>query len=712
MSRGKKRRSGAPDSKARRKRRETGRPVPAQLPQDLARGLALHQRGQLEEARTLFERAVRARPRDGTALHLLGLLQFQTGETDRAIASLEGALRHIGNDIACLNTLGAALHKQRRYGEAVKHYTRSLEADPTYADALENRGRAFLALHAYHEAQEDFQAYLGMRPQAPSAWCHYGVALGALGQDERALQAFERATQLNPAYARAFYERANLLADRDRYAEAIVAYDRAQGLKPDQAYLAGLSLHARMKLCDWRDFPARRAALRAAILDGRRACHPGIALSVLDDPEVHRAAADLYSSTFASRQESVPRRRLTGRLRIGYFSSDFHDHATTRLIVEMIESHDRDAVEVIGFSFGERSDAPLGQRIGNAFDAFHDVRTLGDDEVVAKARGMNLDIAIDLKGNTAGARPRLFALRCAPLQVAYLGYPGTFSATAIDYALADDVVIPRGAEAHFSERVIRLPRCYQPNDSQRPRPDRSQDRAAHGLPGDAVVYCSMNSPYKTLPEVFDIWMRILLAVEGSVLWLLEGSPGTRDNLCREAQQRGVDSERLVFAPYAPPAEHLKRYVNADVFLDTWPYNGHTTASDALWAGLPIVTRAGRSFASRVAASLLTTLSVPELITSSAEAYEALAISLGTDRTRREGLRERILTARDASPLFCGADIARHVETAFHAIAQRYNDGLPPGDVEVFAQGDVAWSEARAGYRPGAAELGTSRDQDL
>ena len=517
-----------------------------------------------------------------------------------------------------------------------------------------------------------------------------GKVLASLRDDKKALASFDRAIRCEAGNVQAHIGRGDTLRHLKRYAEAVEAYEAARACDPDFPLLAGAALYTRMHLCDWQDFPARRDELVAAVRAGKPACTPFTLLSLVDDPALHLQAAERYAQGLAVAEHALPRRQLNNRLRVGFYSADLLDHATARLIVELIEALDRSRVEPIAFSFHPAGDTPLAQRIAAAFDQFIDVSALSDEQVVARSRSMDIDIAVDLKGDTDRARPRLFAMRCAPLQVAYLGYPGSFAVGGIDYVLADTVVIPEGAEAHFTEQVIRLPRCYQPNDSQRFRPERAGSRADHGLPDEAVVFCCFNEPRKILPEQFATWMAILREVTGSVLWLLEGPPGSGDRLRAAAEAEGVAPRRIVFAPFAPYQEHLSRYPLADLFLDTFPYNAHTTASDALWAGLPVVTRAGQSFASRVGASLLTTLGMPELIVGDETAYQSLAIDLAHDAARRRVLRDKLAASRDSSPLFSGSALARPVEAAFRAIADRYAAGKAAAALNFNAEGSASF----------------------
>jgi hypothetical protein len=365
------------------------------------------------------------------------------------------------------------------------------------------------------------------------------------------------------------------------------------------------------------------------------------------------------------------------RIVVAYLSADFFEHATMYLMAGVFEQHDRTQFEFIALSYGPQSTDAMRRRAELAFDRFIDVQSLSDAQIATLLRELQVDIAVDLKGHTADSRFGIFARRPAPVQVTYLGYPGTSGAPYIDYVLADPTVIPETSRPHFSEQVAYLPHCYQPNDASRPAPDRAGQASDHGLPEQGFVFCCFNNNAKLNPELLTVWLRLLEAVEGSVLWLLKNTDSAAGNLRQFAIAHGVDPARLVFAPRAPFIDHMARYPHASLFLDTLPYNAHTTASDALWMGVPVLTCAGNSFAGRVGASLLRALELPELIASDLQAYESLAVSLARDPARLAALRGKLVANRLTTPLFDTAQSARHLETAYRQMWLRSQSGLPP-----------------------------------
>jgi predicted O-linked N-acetylglucosamine transferase (SPINDLY family) len=440
-----------------------------------------------------------------------------------------------------------------------------------------------------------------------------------------------------------------------------------------------------MQMCDWSQLAEALEAYCMLVGAGRRVGLPFPALSLLDEPRLHQRVARIYAAAQHPAQHGAvwPEKALNpGKVRVGYFSANFHDHATAFLLAGLIEVHDRGQFEIMGFSCGpDRQDA-MRLRMSSGFDAFYDVHRMSDAEVAAFSRTMGVDIAVDLDGYTQGARPGMFTHRCGALQVSYLGFPGTTGTDHMDYIIADEVVLPEDQHRYYAEKVITLPCCYQANDSQRQISPRVFTREEVGLPAGAFVFCCFNNNYKIVPATFACWMRILHQVPSSVLWLLEDNPFAANNLREAALAGGIAPERLVFAARMPVGEHLARHGLADLFVDTWPYNAHTTASDALWAGLPVLTCRGQSFASRVAASLLQALNLPELIATTELDFETKAVRLANDAQAMRDLKARLQCERTHSPLFSSKRFARHVERAFQLVWARHVAGLPPQSMVV------------------------------
>lgn len=616
----------------------------------LRRAVAHHQDGEFEQARALYESFLSRQPKHAGVLHLLGLIAAQTGEQERAVSLMAEATRiQPGNPIFHYN-LGLALHQLRRFEEALKNYDEVIAINPNHAEAHSNRGAALKDLRRFDEA----------------------------------LASFDVALALKPALVEALRNRGGTHLEMKRLPDAIADFQAALALNPSMPWLFGQYLYAKMMVCDWSEFHDNRLKLAAGIAASENITIPFAVLGLIDDPALQLAAAAAWTTAEIRKPTSRPTfatRKTPAKIRLGYYSADFRAHATSYLMAEMLESHDRERFELYAFSFGSQVEDLMQRRVASAFRQFIDVDRGGDAEVAELSRRLEIDIAIDLKGLTADARPGLFAARCAPIQVSFLGYPGTMGAEFIDYIVADRVVLPADAQRYFIEKAVYLPGAYQPNDSKRAVSDRALTRSDVGLPEAGFVFCCFNNNYKITPEAFDIWMRVLKAVTGSVLWLLEDNPVAAANLRREADIRGISGDRLIFAQRLPLDEHLARQKLADLFLDTFPCTAHTTASDALWAGLPVLTLLGRSFASRVAGSLNLALDLSELVVSSSGAYEARAIELAS--TRELGaLRQKLEQKRASAALFSGELFARRIEAAYEIMHRRHAASLPPEVIEI------------------------------
>ena len=682
----------------------------------LQRGLALHRRGAVAEAAAHYAEVLRADPANADAHYYLAFISCRAGrfaegaerarqalaanpQHARASALLGRALTALGQREDALAAFDRAIalapelaeaHGSRadllaelgRHGEALDSYDRALALAPDVVEDQFNRGVALAALGRHTEAISSFDRVIAAKPGFAPAYVSRAKALFALGRGDEALQAVDAALEIAPDLAEAWLGRGHCLNALKRYDEAFAAYDNAVRLNPNLDYAAGARLYAKLHLCDWRNFATEAAAIVTAIGEGKPSSEPFAFLAISSSAADQFACARRYVRT----QTLFPplwRGEIYAhdRIRVAYLSADFHDHATAALAAGLFEQHDRSNCDVIGISYGPDDSSAARQRLTRAFPRFLDVRHDSDQDIAELIRRLEIDIVVDLKGFTADSRIDVLARRAAPIQVNYLGYPGTMGADTIDYILADATVIPEEQCAFYTEQVVWLPDCYQINDDKRMVAERTPTRRDYGLPEDAFVYCCFNNTYKIGPGVFDIWMRLLQQTEGSVLWLFDGnSPSAarlcRHNLRREAESRGVAAARLVFAERCAMADHLARQRLADLFLDTWPYNAHTTASDALWVGLPVLTRLGESFAGRVAGSLLKAIGLEELITHSPGAYEALALRLARDATYLASIKEKLARSRATAPLFDTARTTRHIEAAYTIMWRRYQAGEP------------------------------------
>jgi predicted O-linked N-acetylglucosamine transferase (SPINDLY family) len=469
-----------------------------------------------------------------------------------------------------------------------------------------------------------------------------------------------------------------------RYDEAIEEFTRVLALDPERRYARVMLLLSQLHSCDWRELEETSAVLRADVENGKPGVEPFAFLLLSDSAQAQRQCAEAWvAANFPSPSPLWRGERYRhNRIRVAYLSADFHEHATAYLMAELFEQHDRERFAVYAISSGPDDGSAMRSRLQRAFEHFIDVRHVGDEQVARRPRELEIDIAIDLKGYTHEGHPEVFAYRPAPVQVNYLGYPGTLGSPHHDYIVADDVVLPPADRRYFTEQVVYVPDCYQVNDRRRAIADRTPARGDLGLPAEGFVFCSFNNNYKITPAMFDVWMRLLQAVDGSVLWLLAANATAPRNLRREAVARGVAPERLVFAPRVDLPAHLARQRVADLFLDTLPCNAHTTASDALWAGLPVLTCAGTTFAGRVAASLLEAAGIPDLVTTSPAEYEALALRLAQDPDALGALRTKLARNRDACPLFDSDRARRHLEDAYTTMWEHAQRGEAPAGFTV------------------------------
>jgi predicted O-linked N-acetylglucosamine transferase (SPINDLY family) len=650
------------------------------------RGNALKALGRLDEALADYARAIKLKPdfaaAHGNRANALKLL----GRLDEALASQNRLVGLSPRSAEAWNSRGNTLKELGRLDEALESYERALSLQPGYSSALSNRGVVLHELRRLDEAIASYDQALKLTPGAADTWSNRGLTQLRLGRMDDALASFDQAILLNEDYAKAHSHRGLTLQQLDRLDEAVASYGRAVQLSPDDDFLYGTWLHARMKLCDWDGLDAQIGDLIARVERGLPVTPPFAVLAMSDRAAVQRRAAEITVVAKHPEHMVVSAPIATpfpdAKIRIGYFSADYHDHATAYLVAELFEQHDRDRFELVAFSFGPDCDDPMRRRISSAFDRFLDVREQSDRDIASLSRSLNIDIAVDLKGFTQGHRMGIFAHRAAPVQVSYLGYPGTVGAPYMDYLIADATLIPPPCARHYSENIVWLPDTYQVNDRKRTIADHEYSRSELGLPDRGFVFCCFNNHFKITPATFDGWMLILRRVEGSVLWLFEDNPVAARHLQDEAGARGIDPARLVFAQRLPLPEHLARHRAADLFLDTLPCNAHTTASDALWAGLPVLTLTGEALASRVAASLLNAVELPELITSTQAGYEALAVDLASDSERLGRILDRLARNRLTTALFDTPRFTRHLESAYLQMLERHRAGLPRAHIRV------------------------------
>jgi len=671
----------------------------------------------LELAIESYETAIAINPQDPFVYNNLGNAFKAVKSYDLAIRVFKSALT-LNPDIAASHyNKGTTEFFAKNYGAAVEDLNQALRLEPESVASWNNLGNAFKELGCYEHALNAYGRVLDLTLNKPSIEIYYniGIVQHELGDYTSACDSYSKALQIDPSYTLALSARAITYRHLKRFDEAIKDFKRVLVINPHFEYVVGNLLHTQMHTADWSCFeqyigPSDHSDqwLKAQILTHQKVSHPFPVLALYDDPALHQRASQIWFldkhsaiTEFQPKQEkglehkpksdidnaevlqiSASAKGTKKRIRIAYLSADFHNHATAYLIAELLELHNSDDFEIYAFSFGPRTDDTMQNRIRLGVDNFLEVGHLSDTEIAMTCKSLHIDIAVDLKGYTLQSRFNIFVNRCAPIQVSYIGYPGTSGSTCIDYLIADRICIPDGDEVYYSEKIVRMPNSYQVNDAQRAIQPCLQTREEIGLPREGFVFCCFNSAYKITPQTFDMWMTILDQVEDSVLWLLEDSEVVTENLKASAQAHSINPSRLVFAKRTSLAEHLGRHIHAGLFLDTLPYNAHTTASDALWAGLPVLTLKGRSFAARVASSLLSALGLGDLITESRESYVDKAVNLAKNPTELMKIKARLAINKTTADLFNTQQFTNQLESAYKSMMARYVKGEKPDHMDV------------------------------
>ncbi len=617
--------------------------------QAIGEAFAQHRAGRLAEARAGYHDILSIHPQHFEALHLLGALEAQSGRLAEAAVTLGRAVALDPTHAEALSNLGSVLRRMGRFREALASYDQAVAAAPDNADIHFNRGNALWDLRRLNDA----------------------------------LKAYRRAVELRQNFAEALQGLGKVYLLLRQYENAAECFNAAAALGVELDFMRGERLRAKMSIFDWTDFSAELAEITARVEQGEKASSPLAFIAACDTPTLQRRVAEIWNDSFHDvPTPAAPLARQKKKLRLGYFSTDFRRHPVAYLTADLFAAHDRSRFEVLAFSFGQSPYDAFRQRLEKSFDAFINVFENQDRDVAELARKAEIDIAIDLGGYTANARSGIFAWRAAPVQVSYLGYPGTMGAPFIDYLIADQTVIPPAMVQAYSEKIVYMPDSFQVNSDTSSKSDDAVTRKTVGLPETGFVYCAFNNAAKITPDMFSAWMRILGKVPGSVLWLSEVGPSATANLRREAIARDVAPERLVFAPRVAREDYFTRLGCADLFLDTSPYNAHTTATDVLWAGVPLLTYASQSYAGRVGASVLTALDMPELITTSLSNYEEMAVGVALNPQRAAALRQKLAHALETSRLFDTARFAGNIEKAYEQMIARARTGAPPEHITI------------------------------
>ena len=635
-----------------------------------------------DSAISAYKKAIEVKPDYAEAFNNLGMLYKELGQVNNAFESYQNALNVLPEYDEAHNNMGILFMSLGEIDKAIDSYSKAIESNKDFTEAFNNLGIAFMDLGQINEAIELYHKAIAIDSNFALTFNNLGIAYKHLHNHEAAIKCYKRAIEINPEYYDAFSNYGNLLTELDNYADALKNYERAYELNNSLDYILGNIVHTKMHLCVWDDYVNHSIDLQAQIKEGIKSIEAFSFMALIDNPELQGRVSEIYSTNRFPKSNTLPditQHPKHNKIRLGYFSADFREHPVSTLTAGLYESHNREQFEIHAFSFGPDTQDEMNLRIKSGVDHFHDVQTMSHKDIALLARSLEIDIAIDLGGFTASGKTDIFAMSAAPIQLSYIGFLGTMGAPYYDYLIADPITIPKESQCHYTEKIAYLP-IYQVNDSKERPPEVFFTREDIGLPETGFVFCCFNNTYKITPDTFDSWMRILKSVESSVLLIYVDLESARENLMNEASLRGIDPSRLIFAKRFEREQYLARYRVVDLFLDTLPYNAATTASDALRMGLPVLTCQGESFASRMAASVISAVNLPELITDTREEYESFAIELATNPEKFSELKDKLNNNLSKAPLYNTTKFTENLESLYSIMYQRYHDGLEPDHI--------------------------------
>ena len=635
-------------------------------------------------AKKILHKIIELDKNNSKANELLAYIHGNSGKLDISFELLNVACNQSDCSPEALYYLGSIQLEKRLFGNAIETFKKSISKGGEFFEALHNLASAQAQMGELTSALINYQKCLKFGKSSHELFYNIARIYDDLKDYNEAIAYYDKAIILKPDFAAAWSNKGITLGDLKRYDESIAHFNKVLSLNPEIDWIYGNLVHAKMKVCSWSDLDDSLDELPRKIMANKRVSTPFVTLALSDKASLQKKSAEIYASSKYPHNPvlgKILKNYFRKKIRIGYFSADFRNHPVSNLTAELFELHDKNKFETFAISYGVDDKSTMRSRLTKAFTHFIDVRTKSDQEIAHLARNLEIDIAIDLGGHTSQGRTGIFAHRTAPIQLSYIGYLGTMGAEYYDYLLADKIIIPNGSEHFYSEKIAYLP-SYQVNDRKRTVSEKQFTRAELGLSQASIIFCCFNNNYKILPVTFGSWMRILKAVDGSVLFVYADNDWSKTNLINEARVRGIDSSRLVFGERIPYEGYLARYRVCDLFLDTFPYNAGTTASDALWSGLPIITLQGESFASRVAASLLKAIDIPELITTNQEQYEALAIELALNPQKLRSIKHKLINNRLTTPLFDTPLFTKNLEAAYTQMYDRYKAGLKPEHIVI------------------------------
>ena len=634
--------------------------------------LNLHKQGKIKEALEIYLKILPEQKNNSKLNYLIGVIYLQSKKFELAVDFFEKTINLDKNNLGAYNNLGASLQQLRRFEQAVKVYEKVLSFKPDFTDALNNLATCFANLKKYDQAISYFEKILKINKNNSVVYNNLGNIYKELKQHKKSIENYNKALEINPNYHLTYLNLGDTLIELKDYNGALINYKKLIKLNPKHHFIEGKILHTNMQICNWENYENDLKNLFQSLEKHEKIIDPFSIVSLTEKADHQKRASEIFSNyKFPTQSENkINSDKNNLKTRLGYFSPDFCDHPVLHLIFDVFKNHNKNKFEIFAFSFGPRKKDEMTKQVKKYFNKFIDINDKSDEEVAMLSRKMGIDIAIDLCGFTNFNRAGIFSHRAAPLQVNFLGYPGTMGSAFIDYLIADKIVIPEDQKLNYSENIAYLPNCYQPNMAVKNISKTKITRNEEGLPVDSLVFCNFNSNYKITPEIFEVWMNILKNVSNSVLWLLETNNESSKNIIKEAKKNNINENRIIFAKHLPNKDHLKRIELADIFLDTFPYSAHTTASDFVRAGIPLITLKGESFASRVAASILNQVNLNELVTKNKNEYQKLAISIGTNNEKLKNLKEKLKGSTSDSNLFNSVLYTKHLEDLFINLSKK------------------------------------------
>lgn len=689
---------------------------------NLKKAVSLFKNGNLNEAEKICNDLKKKDPNNLINLNLLGIILFQKKEFSNSIKIIKESISLNFKQAETQNNLGIVNLEIKNFINAIEAFKNSIKINPNFNEAYINIGVALKEINKNQEAIGYWEKAIQLKKNNPRAYNNIGNVYFEMNKPEisieyynnaisfdnnfynayfnrgnakqkmnllnESIKDYNEAIRINNNYAEAYVARGNSLRNLDKLSDTLKDYEKGYKLNPNYQNLYGNIFFIKKNLCDWKNYKNEYLFLNNNIQEENKIINPFISLSTFNSSEIQKKIANEHFQKKFKKKISLSKNILfknlksKDKIKVGYYSSDFKNHAMSQLLAGLFETHNRDEFEIIGFSLIQNKSDEIKERIIKSFDTFIDVSTKSEKEIAEISRNLDIDIAVDLMGYTKSNRFEIFIEKCAPIQINFLGYPGTLGSDCIDYIIADKTLISKEDEKHYSEKIIYLPDTYQSNDSKRIISEKKFSRKDFNLPDDKFIFCCFNKKYKIDPNIFELWMNILKKVDNSVLWLLDDENESTTNLIYETKLRDVDPKRIIFSKKIPTHEHLARHSLADLFLDTFPYGAHTTASDALWSGLPVITKKGNSFASRVASSLLKAISIEELITFNDQEYQDLAVKLATDKKQLNLIKDKLSRNIKTEPLFNTALFTSNIEKAYKLVNKKFVKNLPIENIEI------------------------------